>query len=83
MLTVYSRSSYRYRITSRQVLVEDSGVITTYGIAVECDDGYRIASIENISSDRRIVQALCARLCAGESAPEHLRDMVADWLNDI
>ena len=62
--------------------VEDSGVITTYGIAVECEGGYRIASIENISSNRCTVQALCARLCAGESAPEHLCDMVTDWLND-
>lgn len=79
---MYSRGSYRYRITSRQTAVEDSGVITTYGIAVECGGGYCIASIENISTDRFTVQALCARLCAGESAPEHLRDMVADWLND-
>ncbi len=82
MSTVYSQSSYRYRITARSVPVEDSGIITTYGITVECEGGYRLASIENISSDRCVVQALCARLCGGESAPEHLRDIITDWLND-
>ncbi len=81
MSTVYSQSSYRYRITSRRVLIEDSGIITTYGIAVECERGYCIASIEDISSNRCVVQTLCARLCGGESAPEHLRDIITDWLN--
>lgn len=73
---------YQYRVTTHRVFVEDAGMVTTYGIAIDESDGSRKECMANLSTNFSAVNDLCTRIRDGALAPEHLADVISDWLND-
>ena len=63
-----------YQIVETIIFVEDSGMITTYGLS--CDKEI----IPDISTRSALVEELIDRLNDNEADPIHLKDFIYDFL---
>ena len=67
-----------FLVTASDVMIEDIGKVTVYGIAIQTAAGR--TAVYDISTARRTVERLCDRLRQHDLSPLHLRDVVEDFL---
>ena len=76
----------RYEIIQTTEYVEDSGLVTAYGIRCRIDSREKPDTLEscqiipNISKEQSFVEDLVQKLCDHDADPAHLRDIVLDHL---
>ena len=80
------KRNVQYHLVQSQEFVEDSGVVTSYGIRYgkekEQNNGNRMEPqmFANISIKQDFVESLIDRLINHAADPVHLRDLIDDFL---
>ena len=69
---------YRYVAVEEQLSNEETSYVS-YGISVRCGDE-EIAHVSDISTNRAEIERLAELCTAEELAPEHLGDVIEDFL---
>ena len=72
--------NFTYSLFSSTIRSTDYGAITVYGISIE-DDNHR-SEVKDISDDYDFVCMLFDMIVEEELYPEHLMDVVEDYLSD-
>ncbi|MCL2121558.1 MAG: DUF6514 family protein [Clostridiales bacterium] len=79
-------NSIRYEMIQSTEYVEDSGVVTSYGISCREEKqrsghlSVNVQRIANISTEPAFVQELIEKLICSDADPVHLRDIIEDHL---
>lgn len=73
-----------YEIVCSERHIEDFGLCSVFGLRAyeegkQCSES--VCCIEDISSDRKFVEALCDRLRRHDVHPIHLKDIVVDAIS--
>ena len=77
---VRTSESYIYTLSESTVISEDFGKVTVYGIFIS--DKFQKAEVTDISDDFNFVRSLFDSMVEGELCPEHLENVVEDFLSD-
>ena len=77
---VRKSESYIYTLSESTVISEDFGKVTVYGIFIS--DKFQKAEVTDISDDFNFVRSLFDSMVEGELCPEHLENVVEDFLSD-
>ncbi|MBQ8135364.1 MAG: hypothetical protein IJ192_13320 [Clostridia bacterium] len=77
-LFLISNDEFDYRIFSSVVMIPDYGYATTYGISISGDNVYEC--VEDITDEFDKLKTFCELLCKEKAYPEHLKDLVEDFL---
>ena len=78
--TVLKKGEHIYQLSESVVNSEDSGMIKVYGISIIGKD--QKAEITDISDNFHFVSSLFELIADEELYPEHLYDVVEDFLSD-
>ena len=76
------QTSYRYVPIQQTMESEDVGTYSTFGIQVLRVEETVIDLISDVSTDLKEVQRLADLCTERQLSPEHIRDVVDDFLND-
>lgn len=63
-----------------ELCTPELGLYRSYGIRIENETGETVAVLSDISSDLKAVSDLAERCTNGALAPEHLRDVVLNYI---
>lgn len=77
--SVYQTGGYTYVLSKSIICTEDFGTTAVYGISIFGDE--QQASVKDISDDYNYVYRLFELIIEEELYPEHLRDVVEDYLS--
>jgi hypothetical protein len=81
--TPIPETRYRYLPVEQLIDSEELGTcITTYGISVSCFHGEELFLIPDISTDLEKIRQLANLLTKYNLYPEHLNDLIEDFLAD-
>lgn len=77
---VCQSGEYAYILSQSTVMSEDFGKVQVYGISIIGKDSK--SAVEDISDDFNAVYGLFDLIANGELCPEHLENVVEDFLTD-
>lgn len=77
---VCQSGEYAYILSQSTVISEDFGKVQMYGISIIGKDSK--SAVEDISDDFNAVYGLFDLIVNGELCPEHLENVVEDFLSD-
>ena len=63
-----------------ELCTPELGLYRSFGIRVKNESGETVAVLSDISTDREMVWDIAERCTSGGLAPEHLRDVVLNWI---
>ncbi len=74
---------WQYEVIKQTMVHPDIGIYNTYGLQLyQCQNSQcqLIASVNDISTDRQLVEQLASRFTLHQLSPQHFRDAVIDAL---
>ena len=77
---VCQSGEYTYILSQSTVVLEDASKVEMYGISIIGDDSR--TKVADISDDFDLVYGLFDLIVKGELCPEHLENVVEDFLSD-
>ena len=78
VIALYKKGKYTYVLSKSEILSEDFGIATVYGISIL--NKKEKTAIKDISDDFGFVKQLFDLIVEEELYPEHLNDVVEDYL---
>lgn len=80
-LFIRRTGNYTYIMTESTAFITGSGNVNVYGIIIEGEG--ETANIEDISSDKKLVQSFFELISEEELYPVHLNDVTEDFLSGV
>lgn len=79
MRKICTTGNYIYALFNTIIELENYAITEVYGITIS--EGNNVVTVEDISDDYDFVLKLFDMIVEGELCPEHLKDVVEDYLS--